>query len=141
MDKGSDNTINSTQPQSSGGESESDQEWVAVPGSEVPLESTQAPDPSPKRKRRTKDDFSEHGFQIFWQAYPKRVGVSQAYDYWCNKMDPATRCAAAEGVEKFITGKEVKYLPDPIRYLKHKRWMDEAVPEPEQDVQQDPWGM
>jgi hypothetical protein len=100
-----------------------------------------APTGESKKKRRNKDDFSEHGFQIFWQAYPKRVGVAQAYDHWCDKMDADTRRAAAGGVEAFIAGKEIKYLPDPIRYLRNKRWMDEAVPEPEQDVQQDPWGM
>ena len=90
----------------------------------------QAQDPKTKRKRRTKDDFSEHGFQIFWQSYPKRVGIAKAYEFWCKKMDPSERLAAADGVYDFSNGKETKWLPDPERYLKYKRWLDEPVPEP-----------
>lgn len=142
-DQGSDNTINDTPSHASCGESESDQEWVSVSGSEVPMVPAdgpdsdpkaggdQAQDPKPKRKRRTADDFFSHGFQEFWQAYPKRVGIAQAYDHWCDKMTPDERRAAAYGVDEFIAGKEIKFLPDPIRYLRNKRWMDEPVPEPD----------
>jgi hypothetical protein len=85
----------------------------------------QAPPESPTGRATTR---SESGalFELFWNAYGKKVGKKAALAAWGSLSD-SDRQAAVEGVARYCEGREAKYRKDPVRYLKGAHWNDEPI--------------
>lgn len=75
-----------------------------------------------------RDKEQEHmAFDDFYLNYPKKTTKAEAMDYWNKKMNNQERQLAIDGIKNHTYGKEKAFITDPIRYLKHKRWEDEAI--------------
>ena len=80
-------------------------------------------------------------FDIFYSAYPKRVGRQSAQKAW-NKLNPNE--ALINRIMKDIvdrvdqgmwdTGKGLQYIPGPAPYLNQCRWEDAIIPDPNKAI-------
>ena len=70
-------------------------------------------------------EIHKYAFEDFWQAYDKKVDKKQTEAVW-NKMPEKDRILAMEGMDNHKSGRERKYWKDPVRYLRDRRWEDEA---------------
>lgn len=88
--------------------------------------------------------YSEQ-FELFMQAYPKRVSKGQAWKTWqklqADKVLPdlATLIVAANEYEKRVT--DPKYRKNPSTWLNAHGWLDEPERKPEQKQQISSWGI
>jgi hypothetical protein len=71
-------------------------------------------------------------FDVFWNAYPRRVGKGHAR----KAFEKATRLASAheiiEGAKKFalhVADREPQYIPHPTTWLNGERWEDDLETE------------
>jgi uncharacterized protein YdaU (DUF1376 family) len=84
--------------------------------------------PLPPKKRG--DDY-EPDFLVFWNAYPKKAKKPNAYREWkklgSKRPDIAILTACVEKQRTWRTWIE-GYIPDPERWLKNERWLDEPPP-------------
>jgi len=98
-----------------------------------------SPSPSPKNKNSSSPRSSngrENGFNCWWNEYPKKVGKAQAVREW-EKLNPdeALQAVLLEAIRqqkrtvKAMVENEKRYILDPERWLKYRRWEDEAPPE------------
>lgn len=67
-------------------------------------------------------------FDMFWSAYPKRVGRLQAIKEWKKLKDytPSEILAGIERWKESAQWQDVQFIPDPERFLKYRRWEDEV---------------
>jgi len=68
----------------------------------------------------------KYSFDDFWLSYDKKVDKKQTLAVW-NKLSDEDRTLAVEGMGNHKSGRERKYWKDPVRYLRDKRWEDEAT--------------
>jgi hypothetical protein len=74
----------------------------------------------------------ERLFDLFWQAYPKKVGKAYAYKCFC-KINP-TQELVDRMLKAIEEQKETKrwdnreYIPNPATWLNQGRWDDEVKP-------------
>lgn len=106
------------------------------------------------KNTNSKKDTSDHDeiksfyseqFELFMQAYPKRVSKGQAWKTWqklqADKVLPdlATLIVAANEYEKRVT--DPKYRKNPSTWLNAHGWLDEPERKPEQKQQISSWGI
>jgi len=72
------------------------------------------------------------GFDLFWSAYPKKVGKKDAVKAW-NKINPDESLVKAiiEGVERWKGTEQWnkdggQFIPYPATFLRQERWNDEV---------------
>ena len=66
-------------------------------------------------------------FDDFWDLWPKKVDKKDSVKAWKSLSDEKRR-NAIEGIENFITGKQIQYIKNPTSYLKKELWTDEEIP-------------
>lgn len=67
-------------------------------------------------------------FDLFWNAYPKRVGKILALREW-KKLEDFTVSEVLAGIERWKLSaqwQDAQFIPDPERFLKYRRWEDEV---------------
>lgn len=75
-----------------------------------------------------KADVKSNDFDIFWNAYPKKVSKEQARKAWY-KLKPDLSVIIPL-IEKFKASKQwqdKQYIPNPDTFIRNKRWEDEIV--------------
>ena len=82
-------------------------------------------------KNKEKSDFD---FLKFWNSYPRKEGKPTALKAF-EALSPEKQEKAISGIEGFVKGKELKFVPSPKRYLEEERWEDEQ-PAPKKPVQE-----
>lgn len=67
-------------------------------------------------------------FDLFWDAYPKRVKKILAFKEWKRLKDytPSEILAGIERWKESAQWQDVQFIPDPERFLKYRRWEDEV---------------
>lgn len=95
-----------------------------------------SPSPSPSPSPKKKELYSSF-FLSFWEQYPKKVGKPNAFKEW-NRIKPdletvlSSLNAQIESKERLLAeNKFCPEWPDPERWIKNQRWLDEiqdAVP-------------
>lgn len=78
------------------------------------------------------------GFDRFWAIWPKKVGKQEALRAWCS-LAPSPELVATmlEAVLRITAdparwhkdGRDWQVLPDPVRWLRGRRWEDEPPAE------------
>lgn len=88
--------------------------------------------PVNKREAAEKIGASEEAFNIFWKAYPRKVGKGAALKVWAKiKMDKyelANLCLLAlkwQCDSEQWTKDGGQFIPHPQTYLNQRRWEDE----------------
>lgn len=76
---------------------------------------------------KTKDKY----FEIFWKAYPRKVGKKYAKQVWDRKIKLEQIGAVLEGLEAYKTSLEWlkdggQYIPHPSTFLNGERWEDDV---------------
>lgn len=104
-----------------------------VTHSEVTRES---PSPVPSRpdhresSTKTLPRVTAQDFDTWWSHWPKKVGKKKAREHFTPAvrelgLDPLI-AKTDEWIEKFdATGSDRRFIPDPERWLKYKRWEDD----------------
>lgn len=104
-----------------------------APPNQEPRTNNQEP-----RKNISPDKLA--GFDEFWKAYPRRVNKQQATKEWVKlNPDESLRKTLMEGLARFCEekkGVEPQYIVHPERWIKYRKWEDEA-PTKAQDEPED----
>lgn len=75
-------------------------------------------------------------FERFWSKYPKKRCRAEACAEWDRlRPDKALLLEMSLSLERYVKGTEPKYLLDPNRWLKRRRWEDEAVEQAPNDIE------
>src|SRR5262249_28954460 len=74
-------------------------------------------------------------FETFWSQYPKQEGKWEAFKEW-KQLKPSaelqnTILSAVVQQKQSYAWREVRYIPQPAKWLSGKRWEDEIQPWPE----------
>lgn len=87
---------------------------------------------SEKRQSRSEKRRGEIGytpeFESFWKAYPKKTNKGPAFVEWLEMKPPLDACLAAlewQVKSDDWTKENGKYVVDPERYIKRRKWEDE----------------
>ena len=92
------------------------------------------PEPPKAAKPPRKAEQARESFDRFWSRYPARKGrrgkKQEALTSWM-RLSEADRAAALAGLEAYCQADEVRrgYPCDAVRYLRHRRWEDDVLPE------------
>jgi hypothetical protein len=73
-------------------------------------------------------EVKPNDFDVFWNAYPKKVSKEQARKAW-SKLKPDLSVIIPL-IEKFKASKQwqdKQYIPNPDTFIRNKRWEDEIV--------------
>ena len=84
-------------------------------------------------------DEEEDAFDVFWRAYPSKVGKKAAQKAWDkakDKPDLAAILAAVNTQKKSKRWRE-GYIPNPATWLNQGRWSDEAEPASDKTIEAD----
>jgi hypothetical protein len=76
-------------------------------------------------------------FEVFWKAYPRRVGKGSAWKSWQRVNGHGAAIMAAlewQTKSEFHLMKPEQYIPHPSTWLNQNRWDDEAP-----DPNKEPW--
>lgn len=70
-------------------------------------------------------------FDMFWQAYPKKVARAKALEIWVKKRLEAQGEEIAmdvlDRVRRHAQWQDKQYVPNPTTYLNQERWTDEII--------------
>ena len=83
-----------------------------------------------KGKDKTLDRYSE-GFNLFWKAYPKKIGKGAAWKAWGTAkeiLDGKATIIFDKLKEQAPTWTDPRFIPHPATWLNQRRWEDEATP-------------
>ena len=69
----------------------------------------------------------DDGFDLFWEAYPRKVGKGAAVRAWRVAMRKATAEQIVNTVKSFIWPEDKQFIPHPSTWLNAERWNDEVV--------------
>ena len=90
--------------------------------------------PQPPRKTRGAAKSTDHQFDQFWEAYPKRVGKIKARAAWAKAIKagvpPESIIAAATQYAIDQKDKDYEFKAYPATWLNAGRWDDERPPRP-----------
>lgn len=75
-----------------------------------------------KPKKPVRAQYPED-FEEFWKGYPKKAGKKNALREW-KKLTAEEKKLAVAGIKNHTSGKELKFMKDPERYLKGAHWDD-----------------
>ena len=84
-----------------------------------------------KNDKKDKNKNIQSDFDLFWKAYPKKVGKDKAYSVWLRRKNdlPIIQdlISIVESQKKSDQWKESggKYIPNPATWLYQGRWQDE----------------
>lgn len=76
--------------------------------------------------------ITNHNFEDFWQAYPRKVGKGKAREAYVRALrstDAATLAEQARRYAHSVRAKDPQYIPYPTTWLNQERWADD-LPEP-----------
>lgn len=81
--------------------------------------------------RGVRSNAARDGFEVFYKAYPRKVGKKKALDaYKAGKVDAALPTILEDIGRRSTNGEwsadQIKYIPYPATYLNGRRWEDEA---------------
>ncbi len=89
-----------------------------------------------RERERDKSDFD-----LFWDAYPRKDGLSAASDAWISAVEAGDikygdGAMIAEAVERAKTSRQWtqdggRYIPMPARYIAERRWTDQGTTLPD----------
>jgi hypothetical protein len=71
-------------------------------------------------------------FDVFWGAYPRKVGKTKAQRVWV-RLSKVDRAAALGALPQHVMswrGKSPEYIPHPTSWLNGRRWEDELAATP-----------
>lgn len=79
---------------------------------------------------------SATAFEIFWQAYPKKVAKKEAQKAWCKSpvkgKEITDIVAQIEEYKKSRQWRDPQYIPNPATFINRRQWEDEIpMPLPE----------
>ena len=84
-----------------------------------------------KEKEKEKEkEKPENAFELFWEAYPKKVGKGAAEKSWkTQKPEIVIILKAIESQKQSPQWKKEagQFIPNPATWINQKRWEDEAV--------------
>lgn len=71
---------------------------------------------------------ADEGFALFWDAYGKKTGKQNAISQW-KKIRPDAELlnVILQAAKVYAGSNEPKFRKDPERWLKERRWEDEAI--------------
>jgi len=85
----------------------------------------------PRDRDRDREEKNNEHFDIFWQAYPRKIGKKPALKIW-NKLNPSeelvrTILKAIEAQKETKNWKKDngQFIPHPSTWLNNNRWEDE----------------
>jgi len=84
----------------------------------------------------------QESFEIFWEAYPRKIAKGEARRVWQTKVKPdegllRVILAAVETCKQSEQWQTPKYIPHARTWLSQQRWEDE--PDPPAPNIQEPW--
>lgn len=89
------------------------------------------PNFAPTKETITKETITKTSkFDLFWQAYPKKVGKGAAESSWKRiKMDDVLFDDIMKAVEAQKEGAQWQrgYIPNPATWLNQRRWLDDVL--------------
>jgi len=81
------------------------------------------------------------GFDLFWDAYDKKVGKPNALKEWAKaKIDEDLLKVVVEQAKKCAQAVEKQFRKDPERWIKYKGWEDEIIANSESKSKELPLG-
>ena len=84
--------------------------------------------PSAKKK----PSATNHEFDAFWQAYPRRIAKGAAIKAFNSAMKVATFSEIMDGVRRYAQSRpDPQFTPHPATWLNQQRWADEIKEEPD----------
>jgi hypothetical protein len=78
-------------------------------------------------KNKDKREYSEE-FELFWKNYPKKVGKGSSWLEWKKEKPDIDVCLKTLSWQKIShdwTKENGKWIVDPERWIKKRRWEDE----------------
>ena len=74
---------------------------------------------------------TKNEFEIFWKAYPRKIGKGYCQEIWKRKKFPAIEIIL-ESLQKSIASSDWqkeggKFIPNPSTWLNQGRWEDEGI--------------
>lgn len=66
------------------------------------------------------------GFDLFWEAYPRKVGKGAAAKAWRVATRKASADEIVSSVKRFSWPDDKQFIPHPSTWLNAERWTDEA---------------
>lgn len=67
------------------------------------------------------------GFDLFWEAYPRKVSKGAAAKAWKAAIKKASADEIVGGVKRFKFSDDPQFIPHPATWLNAERWADEAA--------------
>lgn len=82
-------------------------------------------------------DAPDEMFDELWDSYGRKKSKEKAVAHW-KRMKQSDREAALAGVPAFVAANpDPGFRPDPVRYLRDKRWNDEPVASEQSFIMED----
>jgi uncharacterized protein YdaU (DUF1376 family) len=94
------------------------------------------------KNQKPRKDISPIGFDLFWNAYNKKVGKPNSIKAWAKinfekyPVQEIVDCAKKDRLAK----PDSKFRKDPERWLKGQHWLDEIVIKQEEEIKSLPLG-
>ena len=82
--------------------------------------------------KKIKDQQVDDGFDLFWNAYPKKVGKGKAEEAWQKHqpdLETVLKTLTWQKGSKQWFKEDGTYIPNPTTYINQKRWLDEPTEE------------
>lgn len=86
-----------------------------------------------RQKKKEVDMILENRFEIFWNAYPKKVGKKVAKKAWLklkpteNLLNIMLKAIAICKLSRQWQSDDGRYIPNPSTWLNQERWKDEVL--------------
>ena len=104
----------------------------ANPNKPKPLPKEPKPKPTINNKQETINHIktiSPNGFDLFWNAYNKKIGKPNAIKQWLKikPSDDLVQTIVSKALADAAAKPDAKFRKDPERWLKGKHWEDEVI--------------
>lgn len=89
-----------------------------------------SPSPSPSQVERKKSELrslsvGDSGFDVFWAAYPRKVGKGHAAKAYATALRKTPASELLSAVEAYQFDSRERFIPHPATWLNGERWLDE----------------
>lgn len=82
---------------------------------------------APKVKKSKVKENNTDDFEIFWNAYDKKIDSSKCKEKWA-KLEASDRLTILATVEKYVKAHpEIKFRKNPLTYLNGQCWKDDII--------------
>jgi hypothetical protein len=86
---------------------------------------------APKQELKEDNNDINISFDVFWEAYGKKVGNKKLCIQRWNKLKDQERQTIIDTLPTFIASiRDKQFLPYPEKYLNQRRWEDELYVKP-----------